>query len=60
VLAAVREDGDLVGEAYALQGLGTARTRKKRYAAAKVDLDEALEQDGGVGSMPKLAGAGSR
>jgi DNA-binding SARP family transcriptional activator/Tfp pilus assembly protein PilF len=42
VLAAVREEGEIVGEAYALAGLGEVRIRQGRYDLAEADLATAL------------------
>jgi DNA-binding SARP family transcriptional activator/tetratricopeptide (TPR) repeat protein len=49
VLQLVREERDLVGEAYALQGLGTVHTRLERYALAEADLRAALSLSRRVG-----------
>jgi DNA-binding SARP family transcriptional activator/tetratricopeptide (TPR) repeat protein len=43
VLRAVRDEGDTVGEAYALASLGTARLRQGQYEAAEADLSAALD-----------------
>lgn len=42
VLIDVRHAGDLVGEAYALCGVGIARTRRGQLAGAEADLKKAL------------------
>jgi DNA-binding SARP family transcriptional activator/tetratricopeptide (TPR) repeat protein len=42
VLRTVRVEGDLVGEAYALQGLGTVRLRQGRYQLAEEILSSAV------------------
>jgi DNA-binding SARP family transcriptional activator len=42
VLRIVRDEGDLVGEAYALAGLGTVSTRMGRYELAQADLSAAV------------------
>jgi DNA-binding SARP family transcriptional activator len=44
VLQVVREDGDLVGEAYALHGLGVMHTKQGKFALAESDLAAALNQ----------------
>lgn len=41
-LAMVRDEGDLVGEAYALTGLGVIRTRRGQYSLAEPDLSAAF------------------
>ena len=43
VLQAVRQHGDLIGEAYALAGLGAARIDQERYSLANADLSAALD-----------------
>jgi DNA-binding SARP family transcriptional activator len=48
VLQAVRDEGDLVGEAYARVGLGTVRTRQERYELAEADLSTALRLSAGM------------
>jgi DNA-binding SARP family transcriptional activator/tetratricopeptide (TPR) repeat protein len=42
VLQVVRAEGDLVGEAHALAGLGVVRTRQRQYELADADLSAAL------------------
>jgi DNA-binding SARP family transcriptional activator/tetratricopeptide (TPR) repeat protein len=42
VLQLVRDVLDVVGEAYALQGLGIVHTRQRQYALAEADLGSAL------------------
>jgi DNA-binding SARP family transcriptional activator len=42
VLHISREDGDLVGETYALCGLGVIRIKREQYALAEADLTAAL------------------
>jgi DNA-binding SARP family transcriptional activator len=41
-LAMVRDEGDLVGEAYALTGLGVIRTLRGKYSLAEPDLSAAF------------------
>jgi DNA-binding SARP family transcriptional activator/tetratricopeptide (TPR) repeat protein len=43
VLQVIREHGDLIGEAYALAGLGAARVDQKQYSLATADLAAALD-----------------
>jgi tetratricopeptide (TPR) repeat protein len=43
VLEIVKAEGDLLGEAYALAGLGGLRIRQGRYDLAEADLSAALE-----------------
>lgn len=42
VLQVSREDGDLIGETYALHGRGVVRTKQEQYALAEADLTAAL------------------
>lgn len=42
VLQTVRAEGDVVGEAYALAGLGAVRTRQEQWELARADLSAAL------------------
>jgi DNA-binding SARP family transcriptional activator len=49
VLQAVRDERDHVGEAYALQGLGSVHTRQGQYALAEADLCAALSLSRQVG-----------
>ena len=42
VLRLVRDERDVVGEAYALQGLGTVHTRQQKFLLAEADLSAAL------------------
>jgi len=49
VLQLVRDNSDVVGEAYALQGLGIVRTRQEQYALAETDLRAALSLSRQVG-----------
>jgi DNA-binding SARP family transcriptional activator len=43
VLEIVKAEGDLLGEAYALAGLGALRIRQGRYDLAEADLSSALD-----------------
>jgi tetratricopeptide (TPR) repeat protein len=49
VLQLVRDERDLVGEAYALQSLGSVHTRQERFALAEADLCAALSLSKQVG-----------
>jgi DNA-binding SARP family transcriptional activator len=49
VLRLVRENGDLVGEAYALQGLANVHTQQQQYAIADDELGAALDLSRTVG-----------
>jgi DNA-binding SARP family transcriptional activator len=43
VLGVVEAEGDLLGKAYALAGLGAVRIRQRRYDVAEANLSSALE-----------------
>lgn len=49
VLQSAREDGDLLGEAYALHGLGVVHTKQRRYVLADADLAAAVELTSNMG-----------